>query len=396
MKKDKLILMTNEFPFGNQETFLEEEIKVLSAAFERIIIISMNGHGPARGIPPNVMYYSLDDLPSSTKSLSEWCSVYIKGAMMESTWWNYIFHCIAFGKYVTREYEAYSKVKKFFNSDFSEGNWIGYSYWYLSGCLALTFLKKEKLLSKAISRVHGYDLYDIRQGGHIPFRQYKISQLDTVVTISAHGKEYLSKRVNSPEKIGLSYLGTADHGLAPFEAAGIFRIVSCSNVIPIKRVERIAEAINLLKFNVEWVHFGDGICLDEVESIMKECSDNISYDFKGRVSNNDLMKFYQNTSVNLFINVSSTEGLPVSMMEAISFGIPVIGTNVGGVSEIINDQTGRLLPEDISPVELSGIIEAFKASGMNSATFRKGVREFWCRHFISPDCYYSFVEKFLR
>ena len=44
---------------------------------------------------------------------------------------------------------------------------------------------------------------------------------------------------------------------------------------------------------------------------------------------------------------SLSEGIPVSIMEAISFGIPIIATNVGGNAEIVNDETGVLIPVNI-------------------------------------------------
>jgi len=45
---------------------------------------------------------------------------------------------------------------------------------------------------------------------------------------------------------------------------------------------------------------------------------------------NDVLNYYASNPVDVFINTSSSEGLPVSIMEAMSFGIPVIATNVGG------------------------------------------------------------------
>ncbi|NMC40567.1 MAG: glycosyltransferase, partial [Bacteroidales bacterium] len=58
-----------------------------------------------------------------------------------------------------------------------------------------------------------------------------------------------------------------------------------------------------------------------------------------------------------FINVSSSEGVPVSVMEALSFGIPVIATDAGGTSEIVNNTNGRLIPVDFDPKDLAAIIE---------------------------------------
>lgn len=54
----------------------------------------------------------------------------------------------------------------------------------------------------------------------------------------------------------------------------------------------------------------------------------------------------------LFVNMSLSEGIPVSIMEAISFGIPIIATNVGGNAEIVNDETGVLIPVNIDQAAL--------------------------------------------
>ncbi|MBE3138389.1 MAG: glycosyltransferase, partial [Actinobacteria bacterium] len=58
-------------------------------------------------------------------------------------------------------------------------------------------------------------------------------------------------------------------------------------------------------------------------------------------------------------NTSSTEGVPVSIMEAQSFGIPVIATDVGGVKELIAEGTGSLLPVDFKPVDLAEMIQFY-------------------------------------
>ena len=64
--------------------------------------------------------------------------------------------------------------------------------------------------------------------------------------------------------------------------------------------------------------------------------------------------------VRCFINVSSSEGIPVSIMEVMSFGIPVIGTNVGGVSELVNQENGHLLSANPAAQEIVSVIEKFQ------------------------------------
>ena len=56
-----------------------------------------------------------------------------------------------------------------------------------------------------------------------------------------------------------------------------------------------------------------------------------------------------------FITTSSTEGLPVSIQEAMAAGIPIIGTNVGGIPEMI-DGNGVLLSANPSNKEVAEAI----------------------------------------
>jgi glycosyltransferase involved in cell wall biosynthesis len=51
----------------------------------------------------------------------------------------------------------------------------------------------------------------------------------------------------------------------------------------------------------------------------------------------------------IFVLLSDYEGLPMTIIEAMSFGKPIISSNVGGVSEIVHDgENGYLLPNDAS------------------------------------------------
>ena len=57
-----------------------------------------------------------------------------------------------------------------------------------------------------------------------------------------------------------------------------------------------------------------------------------------------------------FINVSSSEGVPVSIMEAMTFVISVITTDLGGNTEIVNEQNGWLLPKEIYPISIKELL----------------------------------------
>jgi len=125
--------------------------------------------------------------------------------------------------------------------------------------------------------------------------------------------------------------------------------------------------------------------------------DSFSFQLKGRVSNTNLIEFYKTTSVDVFIHLSSSEGgVPVSIQEAASFGIPIIATNAGGTSEIVNEKTGLLLENNIEIDEVVMLVKSFISERSGETGFRNAVRTFWLENFNAIDNYNSFVKLLLN
>jgi glycosyltransferase involved in cell wall biosynthesis len=195
-------------------------------------------------------------------------------------------------------------------------------------------------------------------------------------------------------KVIVSRLGTEDHGINPYLKVDTIEIVSCSNLVAVKRVELIVRSLELLKMPVNWIHFGDGPKRKEIEKLIKGLPINIHTELPGVIKHEELMNYYTTNSVDVFLNVSSSEGIPVSIMEAMSFGIPVIATDVGGTSEILNEKTGVLLDADFSPDELAARIEELiKRPDYNQ--IRKYAREKWEDEIMAEKVYTEFISHLL-
>ena len=111
---------------------------------------------------------------------------------------------------------------------------------------------------------------------------------------------------------------------------------------------------------VLWTHIGDGPVLPALMAMAGHAlSRNFQIRFTGGLANARVMEFYREHPVDVFVNVSASEGLPVSIMEAQSFGIPVVATAVGGIPEIVTDQNGRLLAANPSPSEIADGLQEF-------------------------------------
>lgn len=382
----KCYLFTEQFPYAKgEETFLEHEIPELAKNFELIIISSVDNKKVACEeawqydfLPKNVKIYNYLE-----KKASVW--EYLKGFFFFFVGKDFakerkeIFDkksktklkkiCKSVSTFVLAElFEKYLTQKKFFSP--SEGD-ICYSYWYTYKVLGIIRFK-EKIKNdkiRVVTRAHGYDLYDERvlKGGRQPFVSYMNQKLDKVFFISNQGYRYYL------DKVGSKYVGKC-HVFRIGVPGGTFNnsntqqktkfqtIVSCSSLIELKRVSLIIDALsNIDDYYIRWVHFGDGELKENLCSYANAKlneKDNISYEFKGHVNRKEIYDFYRNEEVTLFVTTSASEGSPVSIQEALAFGLPILATNVGGIAEMISEN-GVLLSSNPDSYEVAEALSSF-------------------------------------
>ncbi len=258
---------------------------------------------------------------------------------------------------------------------------IFYSYWFNQWMRSFSILKLKYPKLKIVSRVHGGDYDEDQVKKTLSFRYFQLRQVNKIFPVSDFGKNYLIKtfKVN-PALIKTSRLGLSHYSqLSQFKQDKL-RIVSCSSLIPLKRISLIIETLQHIDIPYEWIHFGDGPLKTELQKLTTSLTGEVKW--MGHVDNDTFIDFLKKEAVSLFINTSESEGIPVSMMEAISFGIPLMGTNVGGVSEIVTKSTGWLLSKNFSPIEVAQIIKTLHLSGdLYNETFRAGVQTFYKNYF---------------
>ena len=237
-----------------------------------------------------------------------------------------------------------------------------YSYWF-NGCTsaAIDFNKKYLTNSKVITRAHGYDLYNAI--GWQTRRAYDIECLDSVYPVSIAGKKELQKLKDS-KNIKTLYLGVK--GIDFFGKEKQFceneiRVCSCSYIVPVKRVPLLLEGLVCLSEQyrdkkIQWEHYGNGADSSLIENLIKRIPGNLEVILKGEVDNYEIRNSMHANNYSAFVNTSSSEGLPVSLMEALEAGIPLVATDVGGCSEIVSEDVGRLIAENPTPSEIADAI----------------------------------------
>lgn len=397
-----LFLYTFDFPGGDIEPYLFNELPYLSEYFQKVIIIPIDKKMVGVTLPQNVEVIFVDDIyvPVKKNQLLIRNLFFISGILIKE-----FMACKSRSFFLKRfrltlsellyAFVLAEKIKKL--GDKESLPILHYSFWMNDFPLSLSILKQKKQIQQYTFRVHGFDLYEERrEQNYIPFRERNYKYSSAVFAVSKLGLNYIKKRFTYSEKARCSYLGTLDHGNNLFSDQS-FTIVTCSGIVPLKRLDLLAKALSHFQHQVNWYHFGDGNEKDKstLKKITDSLSTNIKKEFKGQVSQEELFDFYRSTPVSVFINVSETEGLPVSIMEAISFGIPVIATDAGGVSEIVTPQTGWLIPKNITDLELADKIIAFKNSELNTNNFRKSVKGFWNENFSAQKNYPDFCNQLL-
>ena len=225
-------------------------------------------------------------------------------------------------------------------------------------------LKKKFPELKVFSGAHGFDLFEERHiGKRIPFRELSISLIDKVIVCSNEGISYLiDKYPRFKNKFRLVNSGISKKNIMVKSSTdGIFRILTLSRTHPVKRISYLLKTLKKIEsfsdFEIEYYHIGGdhdhgATGLQNLKNLSKKLDfKRFKINFKGQISDDDLNNFFKNFSIDVFLNVSSSEGTCLSLVEAMSYSIPVVVTSVGG-NITIGNISDTCLNVNFSPDEL--------------------------------------------
>jgi glycosyltransferase involved in cell wall biosynthesis len=273
-----------------------------------------------------------------------------------------------------------------------------YAYWTSDWATVLGLWKLDDAEVHFSTRMMGFDMYDHRAtDGWQVMQAFHIQQVQRVFTIARAGQEHMCSRFPSEaHKFQLSYLATTDHGIGPWAPSLKLRIVSCANLVPLKRVHLLIEALASLELPVQWTHYGDGPERPRIEALVRSLPEHITVDMKWNRPNAEIIAWYKAHAVDVFVHTSETEGgAPVALQEAASFGIPLIAADAGGVREIVTKETGTLLPLDLTAAQLATTLRNFTTSPWYDAETRVHVRNFWQANFHAEEVHGRLLEQLL-
>lgn len=408
LNQKNIFLFTYTYPYGDGEQFIETELVHLKRQFGHVILVPSKIEGSRRPMPTPVevdLSLAKNGLKAGVLAKSAALSLSSRVLLEEISQRPVsVMHrksFIAICSYLYWAIKSRDWVLSYISdNDIDINDSIFYTYWLGEVTMGLVLAKGKNSQIKVVSRVHGADLYEERHiPQYLPFRTFIFKNIDNIFTISENGRSYLRARFNGlSDKFILSRLGVDDPSdeASPSED-GKFRILSCSFISPVKRLGLLIEGIREFgerhpDTSVEWQHIGDGPGRSSLEEAASRLPQSIEYGFLGTLAHQDVVDYYRTHPIDVFINVSEMEGLPVSIMEAQSFGVPVIATAVGGTPEIVTEDNGILLPSNPSPDDISRALESFTSDRTLMMAKRKQSRLNWRLNYDSKSNYVKFCK----
>jgi colanic acid/amylovoran biosynthesis glycosyltransferase len=340
-KHQNAVVFTLFYPYSTFDYYVDIEIEMICNHFEKVYVIPISiEKSIERILPKNAVLVDSNFQPSPLSAIFK--------AVFSLLYWKEILLAFrhkklskALFKHLTLQHSKVSFLLKILKSILLEDRkvkWV-YSHWLLEGVYAAAQLK-EAFDFVLVTKAHSLDI-----NNYIPFIENAVKQINQIHFISDLGKQYFNTNhaFQVPQsKQFVSRLGIVNGlPLKDYHTSVPFKIISVSYIYPLKRVDLILEAISkITDFEIEWHHIGayyanhTQAIKSKAENLLKDKS-NIKIVWLGDFSIPQVYEHYKNNDFDLFISASSSEGIPVSMMECMSFGIPVFSTDVGGVKEII-------------------------------------------------------------
>ena len=407
-----LLLFTGSYPYSvaAENTFLPQEIEVVCEHFDNVIVIPAAIGGTCETIDaknvtvntayaefaaskPHRLFYLL--LSVADRKFIEECIAQLP---------LFLRHPSAFlraVRYYVRSKMTQKWIKRLcLEQEAPRGDCVLYTWWFDGVTLGLSSYAIGKGVP-VITRAHGYDLYENRHSpSYIPFRKLALEQITAVYADSNAGARYLTDRYPLfAERISVRLLGIEDPGFISSPSAdGRFRLLSCSFLLPVKRIDLIVRGLAHLGHDFPqrrfyWTHIGNG---PERESLLsfaaKTLPANVNWEFMEYPGRAPLLDYYRNTPVDIFVNASQSEGTPISIMEAISVGVPVIATAVGGNKEIVGPENGILVGADPEPKEIADAIISILDDEEKMKRLRLGSRTKWQTYYSAQTNYSLFAQ----
>ena len=383
---------------GHPGTFMMQELPWLLEHFDRVIMVGHHGIRTITGDeePP---YTTVKPLTGTLFSFLQ--------LPFRKELWQEIRHLKRDGKltvvnllkliaFTRRGLEMHHWAERMLHTC-ADANTMLYSFWMSYDGYAAAICKKRHPKARLVMRGHAFDI-DTERNPMNPYlmKEFTARYADGMYLISqtARGQfmDYMAGRADE-SKVHVLAMGSSGQPVenfreAPLYTQGVLRVVSCAMIIPIKQVHILAEALSMWEgCPVCWTHIGGGEGEEELRRIVDEKigpKENVICEMLGTLDAEKIHQLYETRAFDVFVNTSRKEGVPISIMEAMRHGTPVIAPAVGGIPELVTPEVGWLYePAEGAQGVLRALEKLAALSREEAEAMRQRTREHWNEHYCS-------------
>lgn len=372
----RLLFFTIHYPRGIAELWKYDDICAMAAYFDEVVVVPTEATSPLlvdREHPKNVRFEK-PILAAETAGPSRLRGM--NGAQLAELCRQIltldrrrVASCLRSISFQDR-FLSECQRRGLFDSDFDETFLF---FFWARGAAEILAALPEGVAEHVMVGMHGFDLYEGRvPSRYLPFRRSILQHSDVLAPCSEHGAAYLRQRYPGfGDRIKVKRLGVVDFGESPHVADGPLKIISVAFANPVKRLDRIIPVLAMMRCEFVWTHVGDGPELLRLKHAAAELFSGPGQrvEFLGQMSADEVRHRLVSHPYDIFLSFSQSEGVPVSIMEALSAGIPVLATDAGGTRELVEEDW--LLPVEFDLAHAVSKIEAFVAL---PATIREEIR----------------------
>ncbi len=256
--------------------------------------------------------------------------------------------------------------------------------WPIPNGLGAIFLKKIYGIPY-VNTIHGEEVH-LSKRYHMLFAlRWLVNNSSKTITNSTATRKFCLEAGLDDEKIDVIPFGVDTDFFRPLDVykdETIFQILSVGYLIERKGFEYLIRAMpHVLKEheNVRLKIVGSGPLESKLKSLIRELGLGDKVEIIKNVSDENLLMMYN--SADLFVLPSivdsqgNTEGLGVVLLEAMACGLPVIGSDVGGIPDIIEDgNNGFLVKQKNSELLKNSILNFIEDKKLSDNISGKGYK----------------------
>lgn len=371
MQNDKanLIFITSRFPVGNSSEYISHSLPFLAKNFN-IRIISADAAGKlTRPLPQGVRFTRLPEFTKFKRLLfkikalfSKDAKRHIKNAHNRSfknhkLWLNEV-DMLACGRHLYNYLSELHEIKS--GKPLLIYSFLSHEYVY-----GTVMIKEDNPNIKLAMSIRSVDQYRLLHGYRIIGAINDIENACDMLQFECNDNRNFFIENLTLDKLTEKKARVIRFGIKPNNELTVnnqdiqtLNIITHSQHGDNQGLYMLCDALKLVNEGyIHWTHLrteNEDIELKRYINNTAGRNPRITCNFTNNMKYSERVKFYTENSIHCIININ--EILSYEFLESISFGIMPIAVNIGGVSDVINEQNGILLPEDTTAEQLAEVI----------------------------------------